>query len=298
MNNLTVSTDQSAVTTNSIIIQSEMFDRVMSLASLMASGSATIPKHLQKNQADCAAIIMQSMQWGMNPFAVAQKTHITQGGSLGYEAQLVNAVIMANGPLDEHPKYEFFGEWDRILGRVKEMQTEGKGKWYAKDWKPEDENGLGVICHYKIRGETGWRSYELLLKQCWPRFSTQWATDPQQQICYAAIKKVARRDFPGVILGVYTRDELEEAPGEIDITPPKQSEPQPEQPKELPFYPQEQFDKNLPLWQQLITTGKKTAKAVIDSIKSRAQLTEDQIATIETIESIEGQAEEVTDDNA
>jgi hypothetical protein len=35
---------------------------------------------------------MQAAQWGMNPFAVAQKTHVVNG-TLGYEAQLVNAVV-------------------------------------------------------------------------------------------------------------------------------------------------------------------------------------------------------------
>lgn len=286
-----VSADQNAVSTNNIIMQSEIFDRVMVLAGLMASGAATIPKHLQKNQADCAAIIMQSMQWGMNPFAVAQKTHMTQGGTLGYEAQLVNAVIMANGPLEEHPKYEFFGEWERILGRVKEMSgAEGKGKWYAKDWQPADEKGLGVICHYKIKGEIEWRSLQLLLAQCWPRFSTQWATDPKQQICYAVIKKVARLDFPGVILGVYTRDELEEAPGEIDITPPKEQEP--EQPKGLPEYPKEAFDKNFQKWKQAVESGKSTREDWIATLSKRGVLTQDQLEVINSINApIEGEVE-------
>ena len=35
----------------------------------------------------------------MNPFAVAQKTHVVNG-SLGYEAQLVNAVVQASGAID------------------------------------------------------------------------------------------------------------------------------------------------------------------------------------------------------
>jgi hypothetical protein len=95
--------------------------------------------------------------------------------------------------------------------------------------------------------------------------------------------------------GIYDEDEAERIT-EKDITPPKS---EPEQPKALPIYPQEQFNKNLPAWEKLITTGKKTAKAVIDSIQSRAQLTPDQIATIETIYApIEGEAEEVNDDNA
>lgn len=273
-------------------MQSETFDRVMSLAELMSGGSATIPKHLQKNRADCAAIIMQSMQWGMNPFAVAQKTHMTQGGTLGYEAQLVNAVINANGPLENIPEYEFIGDWDRILGRVKEMQGqgEGKGKYYVKDWQPADENGLGVICHYTIKGQPS-RALKLMLKQCWPRFSTQWATDPQQQICYAAIKKVARRDFPGVILGVYTRDELEYEHQEIDITPPRDPEPEPQ--NGLPEYSHESFLENFPKWEKLIMAGKKSPEAIVKNILLKSTLTKEQTDAILAVkEPIEGELEE------
>jgi hypothetical protein len=41
---------------------------------------------------------MQAAQWGMNPFAVAQKTHVVNG-TLGYEAQLVNAVVSSSNLL-------------------------------------------------------------------------------------------------------------------------------------------------------------------------------------------------------
>ncbi|EGO1998012.1 recombinase RecT, partial [Salmonella enterica] len=38
-----------------------------------------IPAHLAGKPADCMAIVMQAMQWGMNPYAVAQKTHLVNG---------------------------------------------------------------------------------------------------------------------------------------------------------------------------------------------------------------------------
>ena len=40
----------------------------------------------------CMAVTLQALQWNMSPFAVAQKTHLVNG-TLGYEAQLVNAVF-------------------------------------------------------------------------------------------------------------------------------------------------------------------------------------------------------------
>ena len=46
-----------------------------------------------------------------------------------------------------------------------------------------------------------------MMTQAYPRFSTQWATDPMQQIGYLAVRKWARRFTPDVLLGVYTPDE-------------------------------------------------------------------------------------------
>ncbi|MFN5350056.1 MAG: recombinase RecT, partial [Polaromonas sp.] len=80
--------------TFAVILNESHMTQMFKFAEMMACGIATVPKHLQKNPADCLAVVMQATQWGMNPFAVAQKTHIVNG-ALGYEAQLVNAVLQS-----------------------------------------------------------------------------------------------------------------------------------------------------------------------------------------------------------
>lgn len=198
-----------------LLFNASAMNQLQQLATVMSRSVVTVPQHLRGNSGDCMAICMQAAQWGMNPFAVAQKTHLTQGGQLGYEAQLVNAVVANRAPIKGRLDFEFFGEWERIIGRVAERPSQnGKGKYYVADWKPADEQGLGVIVSATLVGEESPRSLRLLLSQCQPRFSTQWATDPQQQITYAATKKWARRFCPDVILGVYTPDEMEEFAGE------------------------------------------------------------------------------------
>lgn len=208
-------------TTSGLVLDARNMDSMMRAAEMMAAGRATVPRHLQGNASDCMAVIMQAMQWEMNPFAVAQKTHVTQGGALGYEAQLVNAVVIARAPITGRPEFEFIGDWSRILGRVKEMKSDKGGKYYVADWSKADEDGLGVICRCTIRGESAPREVQVMMAQAYPRFSTQWATDPQQQITYLAVRKWARRNTPDVILGVYTEDEQDGAmqPRERDITP-------------------------------------------------------------------------------
>lgn len=196
--------------TSQIILDATAMQSLESFAVLMASGRSTVPKHLQGNKGDCMAVAMQATQWRMNPFTVAQKTHLVHG-TLGYEAQLVSAVITTLAPIAHRPKYEFLGDWAKILGRVKELKGDN-GKYYAADWLASDETGLGVKVSCTLKGEDEPRELMLMMTQCFPRFSTLWATDPQQQICYAAIKKWARRFTPDVILGVYTPDELQELP--------------------------------------------------------------------------------------
>lgn len=227
------------VSTSALVMDPNALNNIMKFADFMSCGAVTVPKHLQGKPTDCAAIIMQAMKWGFDPFAVAQKTHITQSGALGYESQIVNAAIIAHAPIVGRPEYEYLGDWSKILGKVKEMKSERSGgKYYVADWPRSDEEGLGIRCKVLIRGEATHREIEVMLSQAWPRFSTQWATDPKQQIAYLAVRKLARRDFPDVIMGVYTVDELEgvgNEPRERDITPrtatefAEQAKPQPSQ---------------------------------------------------------------------
>lgn len=203
-----------------LLFNSQAMSQLLSLAELMSTGKVAVPKHFHGNAGDCMAVVMQAAQWRMNPYAVAQKTHVTQSGALGYEAQLVNAVVASNAPIQSRLDYEFFGNWEKILGKVSEQKGQSGGKYYVQAWNPADEEGLGVKVWATLKGESEPRVVTVLLKQCWPRFSTQWATDPQQQITYSAVKKWARRHCPDVILGVYTEDELEDyATNEKDVTP-------------------------------------------------------------------------------
>jgi hypothetical protein len=193
-------------------------DRIFKFAEVMAAGVATVPKHLQGNVADCMAVVMQATQWEMNPFAVAQKTHVTQGGVLGYEAQLISAVVTARAPVKEQFHYTFIGDWSTVLGKVEERKSDKGGKYYVPTYKAADEVGLGVICSCTLKGETVPREMTVLMTQCFPRFSTQWATDPKQQICYVAVRKWSRLFAPGVILGVYADTELDDsAPAPRDM---------------------------------------------------------------------------------
>ncbi|EOY8363794.1 recombinase RecT, partial [Salmonella enterica subsp. salamae] len=129
-------------------------------------------------------------------FAVAQKTFIIgDKGVLGYEAQLVNAVISSSNAITGRFHYEYGGNWEQITGN-------GENR---------NEEGLYIRVGAVLRGESAitWGE-NIYLADIKIRNSPLWKTAPKQQIAYLAVKYWARLYCPEVILGVYTPDELEE----------------------------------------------------------------------------------------
>lgn len=208
-----------ASSTTDLLLDPIAVQRLEAVANLMAGGKATVPAHLQGNTADCFAVCIQAAQWKMNPFIVAQKTHLV-GGTLGYEAQLVNAVVSSSTAIEGSFHYEWFGDWSKVIGNFKEM-TNQSGKSYIKpNWSLADEKGLGVRVWATLRGESDPRILELLLSQAQVRNSTLWASDPKQQLAYLGVKRWVRLYAPAVIMGVYTTDELDPTPRKMrDVNP-------------------------------------------------------------------------------
>lgn len=191
--------------TKAAIFSPSGLHKLQAFAEVMAQGKATVPAHLSGKPADCLAIALQAAQWGMNPYAVAQKTHLVNG-TLGYEAQLVNAVITSSTAVQGRFKYEYGGDWEKFKpGAV----------------NASNERGLNVRVGAVLKGETEITWGEpLYMEYVTTRNSPLWKTAPKQQLAYLAVKYWARLYCPDVILGVYTPDEFEPAQrSERDVTP-------------------------------------------------------------------------------
>lgn len=191
------------VGTAAAIFSPEGMNQLVRFAELMAQSKATVPQHLAGKPADCLAVTMQAAQWGMNPFAVAQKTHVVNG-TLGYEAQLVNAVVSSSNLLTSRLNYRWDGDWSKVNG------------------KTDKSPSLTVTVSAVIKGEAEPRELTISMAQAGVRNSPLWEQDPRQQLAYLCVKRWARLHAPDVLLGVYTPDELQEAAPRVerDITPP------------------------------------------------------------------------------
>lgn len=254
-----------------LLMDMAAMERLERIAELMASGKTTVPQHLRGSKGDCFAITLQSMQWGMNPFAVAQKTHLVNG-TLGYEAQLVAAVINNSGLVKDRFQFEWYGPWEKVIGKFSIHRGE-KGEYRKPAWTMADEEGCGVRVWATLKGEANPRTLELLLAQARTRNSTLWADDPKQQLAYLAQKRWARLFAPDVILGVYTADELDTQPIEVHMGPVEVVPEEPPPPS--PEWPAERWAAGLPKWIKGIADGKPLDE-VLAWLKSKGRVTAEQ----------------------
>lgn len=167
--------------------------QVMELAKMMAVAEVAVPQHLRGNPGACLAVAFQALDWGMSPFAVANKSY-SVNNRMAYEAQMINAVILNRAPIKGRLKYEYTGAGPTRQCMVSATLEDGDTVEYTSP----------------------------MVKDIKTKNSPLWTGDPDQQLAYFSSRSMCRRHFPDVILGVYTPDEMAEADPR-DVTPPKQT---------------------------------------------------------------------------
>jgi hypothetical protein len=160
----------------------ESAGQAMEFAKLMAVSGQAVPGHLRGNPGACLAIAMQGWEWGINPFAIANKTYVVND-RIGYESALYQAVLTRRAPIKGRLKCEYAGAGPTRTCRVYATLTDGDLVDYTS---PQ----FGTIN---------------------PKNSPLWKNDPDQQLLYFSIRSFARRHFADVMMGVYTADELRDA---------------------------------------------------------------------------------------
>jgi RecT family len=171
------------------------FEHMQRLAHVLAN-SSLVPDHLKGDGgaealANCFLVVNQAHRWNMDPFAVAQATFVTRG-KIGYEGKLVAAALAE-------------------LLRIKLAVTfAGKEGTPQRSITLTDDSGrsiTGAVEQWQTRDKEG-------------KIQRAWQVQPDDQLIYRGTRQWCRRYEPGVILGVYTPDELEDAAlNARDITP-------------------------------------------------------------------------------
>ena len=235
------------------LLEDRYFDKIWRMAEALSNSALSVPKELKGNLGDCMAIVTQAMIWGLNPFAVAQKAHVING-KIGYEAQLVNAVVMQSGAIKGSFHYEYRGEGNALECRV------------------------GAV----LRGESAvcWGEW-LSIAMITTKNSPLWKVNPKQQLGYLQVKNWARAFVPGALLGIYTTDELADGGFATDAASQHGNAGSPPPPPPgLPAYAAEAFATNLPAWTKLVADGRKSASDLLATLSTKATFSEEQKAKI------------------
>lgn len=167
---------------------------VIEVARLMSKSQTAVPKHLRDNPGACLGVALQASEWQMSPFAVANKSYVVND-RLAYEAQMINAVILRRAPIRGRMKFSYNGEGEKRRCKVSVELNDGTG---SVEYESPEIGKIPV------------------------KNSPLWKGDPDQQLAFYSSRAMCRRHFPDVIMGVYSKDELEDAPPEVrDVTPAK-----------------------------------------------------------------------------
>ncbi|HWL06768.1 MAG TPA: recombinase RecT [Xanthobacteraceae bacterium] len=158
---------------------------VLEFSKMMAVADTAVPKHLRGNPGMCLAVCVQALEWRFSPFAVANKSYVVND-RIGYESQLVHAVIEQRAPITGRLRHKFDGEGD--------------------------DRRCIVTATLRETGET-LEYVSPPISKINPKNSPLWKTKPDLQLYYNTSRDFCRAYFPDVLLGVYSQDELRDHVG-------------------------------------------------------------------------------------
>jgi hypothetical protein len=185
----------------------ENYLHLQEFAKTMATCKASIPAWLRGSIGDCLAITNRAQRWGLDPFFVAEQSYMmtnTKTGetTVGYQSQLIHAIVESLAPLKGRLRHEIKGEGDDRYCVV----------WgtFKNEAEPHRFTGEPLGKRIKDIGRSSAGNF---------RGSPLWLQKPNVQLFYDASRDWARIYCPDVLGGVYSRDELPDHEI-VDVTPP------------------------------------------------------------------------------
>lgn len=180
------------------------YGQVMEFAKTMATAKHSIPQWMRGSPGDCLACCSRALRWGMDPYFVADKSFLMEGKSgtkVGYESQLIHAVVEALAPLKGRLRHRYEGEGDDLVCIV-------WGTFKGED-TPHEYPSVTLGKRIKDIGKSDRGNF---------RGSPLWLQKPRLQLFYDASRDWARQNCPDVLAGVYAREELLDMEP-VDVTP-------------------------------------------------------------------------------
>lgn len=176
----------------SMFLDTARFEFAQRVAGMFAK-SSMVPTHFQNNIGNCMIALNLAERMRVDPFMLMQNLYIVHGRP-GIEAKLAIALINGAGRF-EPIEFEFEGKGDtrQCRATAKEIKT-------------------GKV----LQGP--WVSWTMAKAERWvDKDGSKWKTMPDLMFMYRSAMFFARVYDPGVLLGLRTKDELDDMV--IDVTP-------------------------------------------------------------------------------
>src|SRR6186997_1701556 len=175
-------------------LQVQTADDLEKVALRLARGMVAVPIHCRDQPGVVYALCLQALEWGMPIMSVINKSYVPRNGDrIGFESQLIHAVIEKNAPIKSRLRYEIIGEGDERRCKVwATFHGEATPHEYTSDTLAKMHPGHVT----KDAGK-------------FVKGSPLWDSNPEVQMFYSASRQWARLFCPDVLLGAYTPEEME-----------------------------------------------------------------------------------------
>lgn len=198
---------------NEMLFNIEKFEQAQRVAKIFAS-SSFVPESFRGNIPNCFIALNMACRLGVDPYMVFQNMYVIHGRP-GLQAQLVIAMINANGPFEDPVQWEFEGD-----GKARRCTAYGVLRT------------TGNRCEATV-------SWKMVEDEKWDqKAGSKWKTMPDQMFRYRSATFLARLYCPEVMMGLQTDDELRDTydkpagPTTVDVVLDKIEETQKQEPKE------------------------------------------------------------------
>jgi hypothetical protein len=174
------------------LMDTDRFNHLWRVATAFAK-SDMVPQQFRGKVENCFVALQFAMRANLDPFGFLQKCYVIQGRP-GIEATLAVALLQNSGMIRGTVQYQFDGDKDDYgcTAYVTDAST-GKPVW-------------GPKVSWKVVKAEGWDK----------KNGSKWKTMSDMMFRYRAAMWLIRSNYPGVVLGLHSKDELDDMVDVVD----------------------------------------------------------------------------------
>ena len=245
-----------AVQTKSFDLSPQTFEQALTFANYLAD-SQMVPKDFMGKPGNCLVAIQWGMELGLKPLQCMQNIAVINGRPSLWGDAVMALVLASPHCKDVIETYEGTGDnYAAVCVAKRHGRADKTGRFSLVDAK-----AAGLL------GKSGpWTQY-------------------RDRMMKMRARAFALRDqFADVLKGMAVAEEVMDSPAERYMGEAVPAISTPETPAS---YPADKFAANLPQWQKVIETGRKTADEIIAMAESKHPLTDEQQASIRAVKTVE-----------